>query len=111
MDGKNVREWIHVKDHCLGIETVLQYGSAGEIYNIGSGIHLSNNDLADRIIKIMKSDENARSYVQDRLGHDFRYSVNSEKIGSLGFSPKITLDIGLEETIRWNLENLNWWSE
>ena len=110
-NGRNVREWIHVQDHCRGIQVVLEDGSPGEIYNIGSGIHFSNNDLASRIIEIMKCSDDSRVYVEDRLGHDFRYSVDSCKIAALGFSPIVDLDSGLEGTIKWYLENLDWWSE
>jgi dTDP-glucose 4,6-dehydratase len=108
-DGKNVREWIHVSDHARGIQTVLEKGKAGEIYNIGTGAHLSNNDLASEIIKVMGLSENLKSYVADRQGHDFRYSVNSEKLESLGFERKIDFENGLRETIYWYQNNQSWW--
>ena len=104
-DGENVREWIHVSDHVKGIQTALEKGTPGEVYNIGTGSHLSNNDLATAILNLMGISEDMKSYVKDRQGHDFRYSVDSSKIGALGFKPSITLEVGLEETIKWYLDN------
>lgn len=109
-NGKNVREWIHVSDHVRGIQTVLEMGIPGEIYNIGSGSHLSNNDLAAEIIRLMNVDENLKSYVPDRLGHDFRYSVDSSKIALLGFECSIDLESGLRELVDWYLGNPDWWN-
>ncbi len=109
-DGQNVREWIHVNDHAKGIQTVLEKGMPGEIYNIGTGSHLSNDALASEMIKVMGSDERMKSYVSDRQGHDFRYSVDSEKIESLGFKREIDFKDGLEETIKWYMNNTDWWS-
>jgi dTDP-glucose 4,6-dehydratase len=108
-DGRNVREWIHVSDHAKGVQTILEKGNPGEIYNIGSGTHLSNNNLADEILVLMNFDNKMKSYVEDRLGHDFRYSVNSSKIEELGFRNKVPLDRGLQETIEWYKSNLDWW--
>jgi dTDP-glucose 4,6-dehydratase len=108
-DGRNVREWIHVSDHAKGIQTVLENGNPGEIYNIGTGSHLSNNDLADEILLLMNFDKKMKSFVKDRLGHDFRYSVNSSKIEELGFRNKVLLDRGLQDTIKWYESNLDWW--
>ena len=109
-DGRNVREWIHVSDHAKGIQTVLEKGNPGEIYNIGTGSHLSNNDLADNILLLMNFNNNMKSYVEDRLGHDFRYSVSSSKIEELGFKNKVLVDSGLQDTIEWYKSNLDWWS-
>ena len=108
-DGKNIREWIHVSDHARGIHTVLEKGKAGEIYNIGTGSQLSNNDLASEIIRIMSKNDSMKSYVIDRQGHDFRYSVDSRKIESLGFERKIDLKDGLKATINWYTTNPGWW--
>jgi dTDP-glucose 4,6-dehydratase len=108
-DGRNVREWIHVSDHARGIQAALDKGNPGEIYNIGTGIHLSNNDLADEILVLMNFDNNMKSYVEDRLGHDFRYSVNSTKIGTLGFTLQIPFKLGLLETVNWYVSNPSWW--
>jgi dTDP-glucose 4,6-dehydratase len=108
-DGKNVREWIHVSDHARGIQKVLEKGVPGEIYNIGTGYHLSNNDLASEIITLMESDKSAKSYTTDRRGHDFRYSVDSQKIESLGFKRMVDFNFGLIETINWYGANPGWW--
>ena len=108
-DGNNVREWIHVLDHVRAIHTVLDKGAPGETYNIGSGTHLSNNDLASQIINLMGLSEGSKSYVTDRKGHDFRYSVNSAKIRTLGFEKSIVFKEGLRDTIEWYLKNPSWW--
>ena len=108
-DGKNVREWIHVSDHARAIQLILEKGKQGEIYNIGSPDHLSNNALATEIIKCMGRAESDKSYVRDRKGHDFRYSLNYEKITSLGFKNMINFQSGIQNTIQWYRENPNWW--
>ena len=109
-DGKNVREWIHVSDHIRGIQAVLEKGTPGEIYNIGTGSHLSNNDLASELIKVMGLKESMKSYVTDRQGHDFRYSVDSRKLETLGFERKIHFRDGLKATIDWYTTNPGWWN-
>ena len=108
-DGQNVREWIHVTDHAKGIQIVLEKGNPGEIYNIGTGSQLSNNDLAGQIIELMGFGEDMKSYVTDRQGHDFRYSVDSRKIESLGFERKVDFNDGLKETTDWYTTNACWW--
>ncbi len=110
-DGKNIREWIHVRDHARGIQIVLEKGNPGEIYNIGTGAHLSNNDLADAVTQVIGSNFNSKSYVEERKGHDFRYSVNSEKIKKIGFQPEEKFEVGLATTIQWYLANPNWWKD
>ena len=110
-DGKNLREWIHVADHCRALDLILQSGIPGEIYNIGSNFEVSNLDLTKRILNQLNRSEDEIEYVADRLGHDFRYSLNSERIKkSLGYKPQVSFDIGLKETIEWYLENEAWWS-
>lgn len=108
-DGRNVREWIHVSDHARGIHTVLEKGKPGEIYNIGTGSHLSNSDLASEIIRVMGLSDNMKSYVTDRQGHDFRYSVDSRKIESLGFERYVNFNDGLKATIDWYTSHPAWW--
>jgi dTDP-glucose 4,6-dehydratase len=109
-NGLNVRDWLHVDDHCRGIYTVLMSGSAGEIYNIGGGCELSNIEISKKILSLMGKDQTKIKYVSDRLGHDFRYSVDCRKIKRLlGFKPLIDLKIGLAETISWYQENESWW--
>lgn len=109
-DGKNVREWIHVSDHARGIQLALEEGAPGEIYNIGTGLHLSNNDLAAAIINIMGLEQNMKSYVTDRKGHDFRYSINSSKIVNLGLKQCTEFEEGLRSTIQWYSKHPNWWN-
>jgi dTDP-glucose 4,6-dehydratase len=108
-DGRNVRQWIHVSDHARGIQTVLEKGKPGEIYNIGSDTHLTNNDLATKIIDVMGLNDSVKSYVSDRQGHDFRYSVDSRKLESAGFERKIDFKDGLKSTIEWYTTNPGWW--
>jgi dTDP-glucose 4,6-dehydratase len=109
-DGKNVRDWLHVDDHCQGIFKVLHNGKAGEVYNIGGGQELSNIEITDLILKLMGAQSSSVEYVEDRKGHDFRYSVNCEKAKrELGHEPKIDFKTGLSETISWYKNNEQWW--
>ena len=109
-DGKNVREWIHVSDHVRGIQSILGKGTPGEIYNIGTGSHLSNNELGINIANAMGFGPEMTSFVKDRKGHDFRYSVNSSKLKALGFEAKVDLRDGLLGTIDWYRTYPDWWS-
>jgi dTDP-glucose 4,6-dehydratase len=108
--GLNVRDWLHVDDHCRGIHAVLTRGNAGEIYNIGGGTELSNMELTQKILSLMGKNESSIEYVKDRLGHDLRYSVDIAKIsGELGYEPLVKLEQGLKETVEWYRENESWW--
>jgi len=108
--GRNVREWIHVEDHCEAIEVVLQKGAAGEVYNVSSGNEFSNIEIAKKILAQLGKPEELISFVEDRPGHDTRYSLNSSKIqSSLNWKPKIPFDRGLEATVRWYADNEAWW--
>ena len=108
--GLNVRDWLHVDDHCLGISLALTKGKAGEIYNIGGGTELTNIDLTKKILGLMGRDESSISYVEDRKGHDIRYSVDISKISrELGYAPQKNWEIGLKETINWYVANEAWW--
>jgi len=108
--GKNVRDWLHVDDHCLGIYLALIKGKAGEIYNIGGGTELTNSQLTSKILDLMGKDESLINYVEDRKGHDLRYSVDISKISrELGYKPQVNWEIGLKETIHWYIENEAWW--
>jgi len=109
-DGNNSREWIHVSDHAHGIQTVLEKGRAGEIYNIGSGFSLTNNQVANQISEAMNIVDDKRLFVEDRKGHDQRYSVDTKKISNLGFKPQINFDQGLKETLNWYIKNPGWWN-
>lgn len=109
-DGLNIRDWLHVDDHCRGIHLVLTKGKAGEIYNIGGGREFSNKELAYAILKEMGKSEAEIHFVEDRKGHDFRYSVDITKIRKeLQYSPKISFDVGLKSTIEWYKSNEAWW--
>jgi dTDP-glucose 4,6-dehydratase len=108
--GLNVRDWLHVDDHCRGIHAVLIKGKAGEIYNIGGGEELTNKELTSMILTKMGKNDSSIEYVQDRLGHDLRYSVSIEKISrELGYQPLVKFDKGIEETIEWYKKNEQWW--
>lgn len=108
--GLNVRDWLHVDDHCRGIHAVLMNGKAGNIYNIGGGRELTNRELTSLILENMNKDESSIEYVPDRLGHDLRYSVSIEKIASeLGYAPKVNFEDGIQETIEWYRQNEAWW--
>ena len=108
-NGKNIREWIYVRDHCRGIQIALEHGSPGEIYNIGTGLHLSNLDLASKVISALNLPKDSVQFVEDRKGHDFRYSVDSSKIKALGFSEETDFKNGLTSTIDWYRGNQDWW--
>jgi dTDP-glucose 4,6-dehydratase len=109
--GKNVRDWLHVSDHCRGLEAVLQSGKSGEIYNIGGGTELTNVELAQKLLTAFGLDESKIDYVPDRLGHDTRYSVDVSKAkNEFGYRPKIPFSFGLEETINFYRDNPEWWT-
>ena len=108
-DGMNVRDWLHVADHVAAVQLVLERGVPGEIYNIGAGIGIPNRALVDALLELLGRDESAVEYVEDRLGHDRRYSVDTTKVAELGWSPARTFDEALEETVRWYRDNEWWW--
>jgi dTDP-glucose 4,6-dehydratase len=108
-DGLNERDWLFVDDHCSAIDAVMQNGKIGEIYNIGAGNETKNIDLVLMILQIMKKGAYRIQFVEDRKGHDRRYSVNTNKITALGWSRKRSLQEALEETIRWYVDNQWWW--
>jgi dTDP-glucose 4,6-dehydratase len=109
-NGQNVRDWLHIDDHCDGIYSVLSEGKSGNIYNIGGGRELTNKELTGIILRKFDRDESSIEYVTDRLGHDLRYSVNHEKISrELGYKPKVNFEDGIEETIEWYKRNESWW--
>lgn len=109
-DGQNIRDWLHVDDHCRGIALVLTQGRAGEIYNIGGGTELSNAELTKALLEATSRDESFIQPVADRLGHDRRYSVDIQKISSeLGYAPKVPFDEGLADVVQWYRDNRWWW--
>lgn len=100
--GKNVRDWIHVTDHCRAIDLIIHKGKDGEIYNVGASCEISNIDIVKMILKELKKDESLITYVDDRPGHDLRYAINSSKlISTLGWQPSIDFKAGLKQTIDW----------
>ena len=108
--GLNIRDWLHVEDHCRGIELVLQRGHKGEVYNIGGGTELTNIELATTILDHLGFKEDKIEFVNDRLGHDNRYSVDISKITAhLGFIPQVSFVSGLKNTIEFYQQNHSWW--
>ncbi len=109
-DGLNIREWIHVDDHCRAIELIIENGKAGNIYNIGSHDEVTNLEITHRILDILNISYSEIEFVEDRKGHDLRYSLNFNKMrNETGFEPKIKLEFGLKSTVAWYQENTEWW--
>ncbi|MER5531772.1 dTDP-glucose 4,6-dehydratase [Streptomyces sp. NPDC002677] len=109
-DGRNVREWLHVDDHCRGIHLVLNGGRAGEIYNIGGGNEYSNLALTERLLELTGAGEEMIRRVADRKAHDLRYSIDESKIREeLGYAPQTGFETGLADTVAWYRDNPDWW--
>ena len=109
-DGLNVREWIHVEDHCRGLELIFENGKSGEVYNLGSDVELTNLALTNELLQCFGFGVKMIDYVADRLGHDRRYSLNFNKaLNNLSYKPEISFQTGLLETIGWYKENTEWW--
>lgn len=109
-NGLNRRDWLHVEDHCRAIELILNQGKPGEIYNIGGGTEMSNLEVVDLIVSIMGLDSSYVKYVDDRKGHDFRYSVSWKKLEDLtGYKPLVSFPEGIRESIDWYRNNPHWW--
>jgi len=107
--GSNVRDWIHVSDHCTALDAVLQRGREGEVYNIGGRCEKRNLEVAKLILATLGRPESLIQFVSDRKGHDLRYAINCEKLErELGWRPEIGFDQGLERTITWYRENMPW---
>ncbi|MCX8150102.1 MAG: dTDP-glucose 4,6-dehydratase [Candidatus Bathyarchaeota archaeon] len=108
--GTNIRDWIYVQDHCAAIATILEKGIPGEIYNISAGNEEQNIEIANKILKLLRKPENLITFVEDRPGHDLRYSLDSTKIQSqTGWKPKFSFNESLELTVKWYVENEHWW--
>ena len=108
-DGLNVRDWLHVEDHCRAVDLLLERSTPGEVYNIGGGNEVRNVDLTHRLLALLGKSEALIRRVEDRPGHDRRYAMNSAKIrAALGWRPRHTFEAGLEETVRWYRENAGW---
>jgi dTDP-glucose 4,6-dehydratase len=108
--GRNIRDWLYVRDNCRAIELVLAKGQPGEIYNIGGGCELSNQEITMRILSQLNRPESLIEHVADRPGHDLRYSIDSSKIRDMGWRPEHKFEEALQETIDWYLKNESWWS-
>ncbi|PFN07049.1 dTDP-glucose 4,6-dehydratase [Bacillus cereus] len=109
-DGLNVRDWLHVEDHCQAIDLVLHKGRNGEVYNVGGNNERTNIEIVKTILKALDKPESLIKYVTDRPGHDRRYAIDATKLREeLGWSPKYNFDTGIEQTIKWYLENQEWW--
>ena len=108
-DGMNVRDWLHVDDHCRGIAIVIAKGQAGEAYNIGGGLELNNRELTEQVLTVMGADWSSVQPVDDRKGHDRRYSVDDSKVRALGYAPQHQFEEGLAETVAWYRANEAWW--
>ncbi len=108
-DGLNVRDWLHVDDHCRGIQIVLEKGAPGEVYNIGGGTELTNKELTERLLEACGATWDSVEYVTDRKGHDRRYSVDITKIRGLGYEPRVDFSTGLADVVQWYRDNEDWW--
>lgn len=109
-DGKNIRDWLHVEDHCSAIDLVLHKGNIGEVYNIGGNNERTNIEITELILDYLNKPKTLIKFVQDRLGHDRRYAIDSTKIRQeLGWQPKYTFEEGIRETIEWYIANKEWW--
>lgn len=108
-DGMNVRDWCYVEDNCAAVDLVLRNGATGEIYNIGAGNEVPNRFLTDTILALLGRDESMIEHVEDRLGHDRRYSIDISKVRSLGWAPRREFREALEATVAWYRDNTWWW--
>jgi dTDP-glucose 4,6-dehydratase len=107
--GLNIRDWMHVTDHCRGIDAVIARGTAGEVYNIGGGNEVRNIDLTHMLLELAGRPASLIKQVQDRQGHDLRYSLDTSKLRTLGWSPQVAFEQGLKDTVAWYRENEWWW--
>ena len=107
--GDNVRDWLHVEDNCRAIDLVLRKSKPGDVVNIGSGNERTNIDVTKQLLKHMKKPESMITYVQDRAGHDFRYSLEWNRVKKMGWMPKIKFEDGVKTTVDWYLANEKWW--
>ncbi len=110
-DGSNIRDWLYVLDHCKAIDIVLHRGNEGEVYNIGGGNEMTNLEITRFILNYLGKSEKLIQKVQDRLGHDKRYSIDSAKLKSLGWQPETNFEATLRDTIEWYVKHEDWWRE
>ncbi|GAB6189635.1 dTDP-glucose 4,6-dehydratase [Marinitoga arctica] len=111
-DGKNIRDWLYVKDHCIAIDKIIHKGKEGEVYNIGGHNEKTNLEVVKTILKELNKPEELITFVKDRPGHDRRYAIDPTKIkNELGWEPTTTFEEGIKKTIKWYIENKKWWEE
>jgi dTDP-glucose 4,6-dehydratase len=108
-DGRNVRDWLHVSDNCRALDLIIANGVPGEVYNVGGGNHVRNADLTRRILQLLDKPDTLIRHVADRPGHDRRYSLDTTKLQSLGWTPRVPFEEGLAETVAWYQQNEWWW--
>ncbi|WP_148630596.1 dTDP-glucose 4,6-dehydratase [Bacillus sp. E214] len=109
-NGENIRDWLHVTDHCAAIDLVLHKGKSGEVYNVGGHNERTNNEIVQKIVEHLGLSSDRIHYVEDRLGHDLRYAIDPTKLETeLGWKPKYTFDTGIVETIDWYVNHEEWW--
>ena len=108
-DGRNVRDWLHVSDHCRAILFLLEAGQPGEVYNVAGGNERENIAITREVLRLLAKPESLIRPVADRVGHDRRYSLDSAKLRRLGWAPRVPFDEGLAQTVRWYVENEAWW--
>lgn len=109
--GKNIRDWIFVDDHCSAIEMIIHKGTEGESYNISASNEIDNITIIEKILSFLGKPLDLINFVDDRPGHDFRYSLDSSKIRSLGWKPKTSFEEGIKKTIEWYQKNKLWWND
>lgn len=109
--GQQTREWIFTEDHCRAVETIIEKGRSGEVYNIGTGYEKTNLETTKFILQEIGFSEEMIEYVKDRPGHDWRYAINSQKLRGLGWRPNVSWEEGLRRTIKWYKENESWWKK
>jgi len=110
-DGKNIRDWLHVIDHCAAIDLIMHEGIAGEVYNVGGHNERTNLEVVQGIIRTLGKSEELIEFVTDRIGHDKRYAIDPTKLENLGWKPSYTFETGIAQTIKWYLDNKDWWEQ
>jgi len=110
-DGKNVRDWLYVMDNCEAVETILENGKDGEVYNIGAGNEKTNLEITEMILQSLEKPKNLMTFVEDRKGHDRRYALDIQKIQKLGWKPRHTFQDAMQETVTWYRDNRWWWEK
>ena len=108
-DGLNIRDWLYVDDNVAAVNTVLHHGKPGEVYNIGTGAEITNVEITRRLLELCDADQSSVDYIEDRLGHDRRYAIDTTKIRNLGWKPERDFDTALAATVGWYKQNEAWW--